>query len=244
MDRIVPNGTAGDGASVALDHIDTWIFDLDNTLYPAACNLFAEIDVRMTAFIAEALDVDPVEARRLQKSYFHEHGTTLNGLMTLHGIAPADFLEYVHDIDLSAVAAEPELERRLDGLPGRKIVFTNGSQAHAERVLDRLGVGHHFRDIFDIQAAAYVPKPSIGTYEGLIARFGFDPARAIMFDDLSRNLLPAHRLGMTTVWVHSTSEWSRAPEPDDNSHIDHVCGDLLGFLRRIAPRRVGFDVGT
>lgn len=238
MDRIAPNGTVEDGASVALDHVDTWVFDLDNTLYPAACNLFAQIDLRMTAFIAELLDVDPVEARRLQKSYFHEHGTTLSGLMALHGVAPADFLEYVHDIDLSAVAAAPELEQRLDGLPGRKIVFTNGSQAHAERVLDRLGVGHHFRDIFDIHAAAYVPKPSAETYEGLIARFDFDPARAIMFDDLSRNLLPAHRLGMTTVWVHSASEWSRAPEPDDDNHIDYVCGDLLAFLRRIAPRRV------
>jgi putative hydrolase of the HAD superfamily len=235
MDQIAPSRKTEDGPSVVLDHIDTWIFDLDNTLYPAACNLFAQIDVRMTAFIAETLDVDPVEARRLQKSYFHEHGTTLNGLMTLHGIAPADFLEYVHDIDLSAVAAAPELEQRLAGLPGCKIVFTNGSQAHAERVLDRLGVGHHFRDIFDIHAAAYVPKPSAETYAGLISRFSVDPARAIMFDDLSRNLLPAHRLGMTTVWVDTASEWSRAPEPDDSSHIDYVCDDLLGFLRRIAP---------
>jgi putative hydrolase of the HAD superfamily len=156
--------------------------------------------------------------------------------MTRHGIAPGDFLEYVHDIDLSAVSAAPELERRLEALPGRKIVFTNGSQAHAERVLDRLGVGHHFREIFDIQAAAFVPKPSVGTYEELVARFGFDPARAIMFDDLSRNLLPAHQLGMTTVWVDTASEWSRAPGPTDRNHIDYVCDDLLGFLRRIAPR--------
>lgn len=236
MNPTASGGTAGDGASVVLNHIDTWIFDLDNTLYPAACNLFAQIDVRMTAFIAELLDVDPVEARRLQKDYFHEHGTTLNGLMARHGIAPGDFLEYVHDIDLTAVSAAPELERRLEGLPGRKIVFTNGSQAHAERVLDRLGVGHHFREIFDIQAAAFVPKPSVGTYEELVARFGFDPVRAIMFDDLSRNLLPAHQLGMTTVWVDTASEWSRAPGPADRNHIDYVCDDLLGFLRRIAPR--------
>lgn len=230
-------GTVADQAAVVLDHVETWVFDLDNTLYPAACDLFAQIDVRMTAFIAELLDVDPVEARRLQKSYFHEHGTTLNGLIRVHGIEPSGFLDYVHDIDLSVVAAAPELERRLEGLPGRKIVFTNGSLVHAERVLARLGVDHHFRDIFDIHAAAYVPKPSIATYQGLIAHFGFDPKRAIMFDDLSRNLVPAHQLGMTTVWVRSDSEWSRALEPAARHCIDHVCDDLLGFLRRIAPRR-------
>lgn len=221
---------------LALDHVETWIFDLDNTLYPAACNLFAQIDVRMTAYICDLLGLDPEEARRLQKAYYHEHGTTLNGLIQVHRADPTPYLDYVHDIDLSAVEPAPELEIRLAALPGRKVVFTNGSLAHAERVLERLGVTHHFEHIFDIVAANYVPKPHADTYAGFVERCGIAPKTAIMFDDLSRNLVAAHDLGMTTVWVRTGSEWSRAPEPDDEAHIDYVCDDLLGFLRRIAPR--------
>ena len=147
---------------------DVWLFDLDNTLYPARCNLFAQIDVRIGRYIADLLKVDAEEARRVQKQYWREHGTSMRGMMTLHGVDPTHFLDYVHDIDYSPVEANPALEASLKALPGRKIIFTAGDVPHAERVMERLGVAHHFEAIFDIAAGDYWPKPHTQIYEKLV----------------------------------------------------------------------------
>ncbi len=210
---------------------DTWIFDLDNTLYPARCNLFAQVDRKMGEFITAALEVDHDEAKRIQKRYYLEHGTTLRGLMDNHGIEPGAFLDYVHDIDLAAIEANAELDRLIGALPGRKLIFTNGSVPHAERISTKLGVRHHFEDIFDVVAADYVPKPAYATYAKLVERYDFDPARAVMIDDLPSNLEPAHKLGMTTCWVRT--EFSRERGGSEGPHIHHTTDDLAQWLGEI-----------
>ena len=211
---------------------EAWIFDLDNTLYPARCNLFAQIDHRMGEYIARLLDTDYDSAKLLQKQYFRRHGTTMRGLMTEHGIDPGDFLAYVHDIDLSVIAPSAELDEALGRLPGRKLVFTNGSVPHAERVLARLGVARHFAAIFDIVASAYQPKPDPVPYRELCRRHAVEPARAIMVEDIARNLVPAHALGMTTVWVPGNDSWNS--DAGDRSHIHHVVEDLAVWLDRVS----------
>ncbi len=178
---------------------------------PPDCNLFAQIDQRMGEFIAQHLGLALDEAQALRKRYYYEHGTTLAGLMRLHGISPHAFLDYVHDIDLSAVAASPELGAAIDALPGRKFVFTNGSRKHAEAVAERLGVADRFEDIFDIHALDYIhPKPTREAYERFTRACGVVAGRAAMFDDLPHNLETAHALGMTTVLVHGRDRASRA----------------------------------
>jgi putative hydrolase of the HAD superfamily len=215
-----------------LDHIETWVFDLDNTLYPATCRLFDQVDRNMGAFICEFLKLDPVEARALQKRYLKEFGTTLRGLMVNHDCPPERFLEAAHAIDYSAVQGDARLDRALEALPGRKLIFTNGSVPHAERVLDRLGVGRHFAGVFDIVAAGYLPKPERAAYEGLVRAHALDPRRAALFEDLPRNLVPAAALGMTTVLVKTDSEW--AEEAAEGDHIHHVTEDLAGWLGEAA----------
>mgnify|MGYP001209102141 CR=1 FL=1 len=233
-DRSVASGLPAEGA---LDHVEAWIFDLDNTLYPASCNLFAQVDARMNAFIQRFLSVDATEAHRIQKQYFREYGTTLRGLMIRHGLAPAEFLEYVHAIDCSPVQPSPALDAALGRLPGRKVIFTNGSVRHAENVIARLGVGHHFHGIFDIIAMDYVPKPDPSCYANLVARHDIDPRAAAMFEDLPRNLAPAAALGMTTVLVRTDAEW--AQDGADGDHIDYVTDDLVGWLEAAAATRRG-----
>ena len=218
-----------------MNHIDCWIFDLDNTLYPASCNLFDQVDQRIGAFIADLLQVDAAEAKRLQKHYFSWYGTTLRGLMDHHGIAPGTFLDYVHAIDVSPVPPSPALDAALRALDGRKLIFTNGSVAHAERVMARLGVAEHFTGVFDIVAANYQPKPNPATYAALIERHGVDPRAAAMFEDLPRNLAPAAALGMTTILVRTQSEWAAIDEPGD--HIHHVTDDLVAWLEGAARQR-------
>lgn len=213
---------------------DVWLFDLDNTLYPAGCRLFDQIDVKMKTFISELLDVDRDEAHRIQKDYFHTHGTTLRGLMNANGIEPGPFLDFVHDIDLSELPASAKMEQALDALPGRKIVFTNASLDYAERVLDQLAIRHHFEDIFDIIAAEYRPKPDITAYHALIERHGVDPARAAMVEDMSVNLAPARELGMTTVWVPRDLEAARETGTDD--HVDHLVEDLEVWLHGLTQK--------
>jgi len=215
--------------------VETWVFDLDNTLYPSECNLFAQIDQRMGAFLAEFLGVDPVEARRVQKDYYYRYGTTLAGLMAEHKLPPERFLDYVHDIDLAPVCATPALGAALTRLPGRKFIFTNGSRAHAERVAAKLGVLQHFEDVFDIVAGDYVPKPSPEAYDRFLKAHGVAGPAAAMFEDIPHNLEAPHMLGMATVLVHSTyldhpsqkaiAGWRVLPP-----HVHHLTADLTGFL--------------
>jgi putative hydrolase of the HAD superfamily len=211
-----------------LRHIDSWIFDLDNTLYPARTDLFALIDVRMTAFIVDLLGIDAEEARRVQKGYFYEHGTTLSGLMALHDTDPHEFLAYVHDIELDRVSHDAALVEAIARLPGRKLVFTNGDTPYAQRVLDRLGLGGSFEAIHDIHAMGLVAKPDPTAYSGICARWGIDPATALFADDMTRNLEPAKAVGMTTLWINNGSE--QAGGKHCPSFVDFETDDLGRWL--------------
>jgi putative hydrolase of the HAD superfamily len=222
-------------------HVESWVFDLDNTLYPADCNLFDQIDRRMASFIEARLGIDRPAARRLQKEFYVRYGTTLAGLMREHLVRPEEFLDYVHDIDLSVVPANDELAARLKALPGRKFIFTNGSTAHAERVLARLGIIEPFDAIFDIRSAEFLPKPHRKTYERFLGSHDVAAQSAAMFEDIAHNLQSAHALGMTTVLVASEAAWI-ADEPEDkrparpldrHDHVHHVTDDLTDFLGRV-----------
>lgn len=219
----------------AFNHIDSWIFDLDNTLYPAQCNLFSQIDQRMGDFIAARLDLSFKAAKTLQKQYYMEHGTTMNGLMIHHDVKPDAFMDYVHDIDLSAVEGDAQLDEVLELLPGKKYIFTNASSDHAVNVMNRLGVTRHFNDIFDIVAADYVPKPAHETYLAFLDKSDVAPDRAIMFEDLARNLEAPHKLGMTTVLITSDyhPDADIMPPHEGQNHIDYTTSDLGGFLASI-----------
>ena len=212
------------------NHIRDWIFDLDNCLYPASTGLFDLIDERMGAYIQRLLECDPVEARRVQKAHFHEHGTTLAGLMKEHGVEPTDFLEDVHAISLDRVSRDERLALALARLPGRKIVFTNGDEPYARRVLEAIGVHQHFDELHDIHASSYRPKPDPHGYELLCERFGIDPERALLADDMAANLRPAKALGMTTVWVDNGSERGNHGLGD---FIDYRIQDVSQWLESI-----------
>jgi len=212
----------------AFAHVTDWIFDLDNCLYPASTRLFDLIDERMGAYIERLLACDRVEARRIQKAHFHEHGTTLAGLMKHHGIDPYHFLADVHDIDLERIGPNSSLETRLGQLPGRKYLFTNGDAPYARRVLDRIGIAHHFEHLHDIHAAELSPKPSIHGYRLLVEQYAIDPTRTAMVEDMAQNLAPAKSLGMTTVWVDNGSE--RGNHGHDPAFIDHRITDVTAWL--------------
>ena len=211
-----------------LSHINTWVFDLDNTLYPASAGLFLQVDVRMKTFISELLSIDLVEAFKLQKIYYHEYGTTLRGLMIDHTIDPDAFLDYVHDIDHAGLDPDPDLETTIQALPGRKLIHTNGSKQHAENVLNALGLNNCFEAIFDIKAGSYVPKPDPNSYERFLSIHAVDPSAAIMFEDSVKNLKPAADLGMVTVLVQDDSNEASA-EPDKHCH--YITRDLTRWLK-------------
>jgi putative hydrolase of the HAD superfamily len=217
--------------------IETWVFDLDNTLYPHQLNLWQQVDARIRDFIVDFLHISHDEAFRLQKDYYRRYGTTMRGLMEEHGLEPDQFLEMVHQIDHSPLTPNPELGAAIAGLPGRKLVLTNGTRAHADAVMARLEIGQHFEDVFDIKAAELEPKPRPSVYARFLARHDVDPKRAVIFEDLARNLEVPHALGMITVLVVPAGagvvlreDWELAGR--DAPHVDHVTDDLAGFLRR------------
>ena len=215
----------------ALSSIDCWIFDLDNSLYPASANLFELIDVRMGEYIAKRLNCTAAEARVVQKGFFRDHGTTLAGLMKEHGVEPRDFLDYVHDVDFARLTADPRVVAALDRLPGRKFVFTNGDETYARRVLDRLGLANAFDGVHDIHAMDYVPKPDPRAYAAMCERHAIAPRRALFAEDMARNLVPAKQLGMTTVWVDNGSE--QASHDADPAFIDYRIEDIGDWLSEI-----------
>ncbi len=210
---------------------ETWVFDLDNTLYPAA-DFFPQISARIRAYTAQFLGLDEESAHRVQKDYLRRYGTTMNGLMVEHDLDPGPYLDYVHDVDFSMLRADRELDGLLARLPGRKLIYTNGSLDHAERVLGRLEIGHHFEGTYDIVAADYRPKPAREPFEHFCERHAVHAPRAVFVEDTVRNLAPASALGMTTVWL-------RHDDPDthydhDESVVDHVITDLKAWLRELA----------
>jgi len=221
-------------------HVNVWVFDLDNTLYPPQSRVFAQIEKRMTLFVQGFLGLDFEEARRVQKTYYREHGTTLGGLMRVHGVDPEEYLAFVHDIDLSALDADAGLAGAIANLPGRRFVFTNGCRHHASRVLERLALSHLFEEHWDIRTIAYCPKPDPESYRAVFSRVNASPQRTAFFDDIPRNLVPAHALGCTTVLVHNDFGWSRqGPEQPEVrlEHVDYETADLCRFLEEIGVER-------
>jgi putative hydrolase of the HAD superfamily len=217
------------------DHVDSWVFDLDNTLYPHHVNLWQQVDARINEFVSSWLKVSHDEARVVQKDYYKRFGTTMRGMMTLHGVRADDYLAYVHKIDHSPLEPNPVMGAAIAKLPGRKLILTNGSVDHVDAVLARLGLSNHFDGVFDIIAAGLEPKPAPQTYRKFLRDHAVDPTRAAMFEDLSRNLVVPHQLGMTTVLVvpDGSQEVVREDwelEGREAAHVDHVTDDLTGFL--------------
>ena len=219
-------------------HVDTWVFDLDNTLYAANSDLWPKIDQRITRYIMELFGEDGLSSRALQKYYYERYGTTLRGIMEENGVDPVAFLDFAHDIDRSALIADPALSAAIGDLPGRKLILTNGSRGHAEATATKLGILHHFEDIFDIVAGDYLPKPEPATYARFFDRHGVNPSKSVMFEDLVRNLKPAHDAGMKTVLVipklgqqDHREHWEQAT--DLPPYVDFATDDLAGFLSAI-----------
>jgi putative hydrolase of the HAD superfamily len=219
--------------------VETWVFDLDNTLYPHHLNLWQQVDDRIRAFIANFLQVPHEQAFIIQKDYYKRYGTTMRGLMTEHGLKPDDYLEFVHQIDHSPLTPNPALGAAIEKLKGRKLILTNGTRKHADAVMRRLEIDRHFEDVFDIAAADLDPKPLPQVYERFLKRHDVDPGKAAMFEDLARNLEVPHALGMVTVLVVPEAQrevfregWEL--EGRDAAHVDYVTDDLAGFLRGIA----------
>ena len=207
-----------------LSYVDAWLFDLDNTLYPEESEVMALVSRRMTAFVSRELDLPEDEALALQKKYLHDHGTTLSGLMANHGVDPVRFMDEVHDISLDTLSPDPALQLALARLPGRRLVFTNGSTKHARRVLAARGIEALFEDVFDIEACGYVPKPHPDTFASIVRYYDLEPARTSFFEDMERNLAPAAQIGMTTVLVGPRALESEA------AFVHHRTDDLAAFL--------------
>lgn len=203
-------------------HVDTWVFDLDNTLYPPRYRLFDQIEVRMTRWVMEALSVSRDEADRLRRHYWDTYGTTLAGLMREHGVDPGPYLHEVHDIDFSALPADPELAARIADLPGRRIVYTNACEPYAHRVLEARGLTGLFDAVYGVEHAGFLPKPEREAFEAVFAADGLSPDRAAMFEDDARNLRVPHALGMRTVHV--------APRAEPAEYIHHHTDELADFL--------------
>jgi putative hydrolase of the HAD superfamily len=248
--RLAPAGQGPAETAVAgvkgFGRTDAWVFDLDNTLYPADTRLFAQVDQRMGEFIARYLGVPFTYARHLQKSYYRQFGTTLTGLMKVHRMDPKPFLDYVHDLDLSGLTAHPRLAAAIAALPGRKLIFTNGSRAHAERIAGKLGLLDLFEDIFDIVAADYVPKPTPACYDAFLKAHGVAAPGAAMFEDMPHNLEAPHALGMTTVLVRSDANEDHPVQKEMRrwvappAHVHHMTFDLAEFLEQVARRTSRF----
>lgn len=224
----------------SLSHVTEWVFDLDNTLYPRECNLFAQIDTLISHYMVSVTQLPFADARALQKIYYRDYGTTLNGLMQKHEVDPDHFLKTVHAIDYSGVAEHDGLIDAIRALPGRKFILTNGDVGHARSVLSRLGKADDlFADIFDIRAMGFTPKPMPEAYEAFFAAHGIDVERAAMFDDLEKNLLVPHERGMATVQVVAGDDFVHDQvdpwelDRTGGEHVHHVTADLAGFLRKL-----------
>ena len=214
-----------------LTKIKYWLFDLDNTLYSGDTKVFDQVDKKMSAFISEKLKISIEEAKKIQKNYFHEYNTTLNGMIKNHNIDANEFLEFVHNVDLNFLKKDLELQNQLTRLVGKKYIFTNGSKAHADNVTKRIGIEKLFDGVFDIVNSGFIPKPSIEPYKKIIQKYGIDPEYCIFIEYIARNLKPAHELGMKTVWIKNDEPW--AAEFSNENFINYKTDNLSDFLRRI-----------
>ena len=226
-------------AAAKFAHVDTWVFDLDNTLYPAGSSIWPKIDERITRYLAELFGIDGLSARGLQKFYYQRYGTTLAGLIADHKISHEQFLGFVHDIDRSSLAPHPALVEAITALPGRKLILTNGSTHHAARTTEQLGFVDTFEAVFDIVDANLVPKPDPATYDRFFDRHGVDPKRAAMFEDIARNLIVPHERGMLTVLVVPAATGTDHREPWEageaaKSFVDFVTDDIATFVAGLA----------
>ena len=214
-----------------LKKIKYWLFDLDNTLYSGDTKVFDQVDKKMSSFISEKLNVDLDEAKKIQKNYFHEYNTTLNGMIKNHKIDATEFLDFVHDVDLTFLAKDLDLQKELSKLNGKKYIFTNGSKAHASNVTKRIGIENLFDGVFDIVDSNFIPKPSIEPYKKIIQKYAIDPEYCIFIEDIARNLKPAYELGMKTVWIKNDEPW--AAELSNENFVNYKIDNLSKFLRGI-----------
>jgi putative hydrolase of the HAD superfamily len=216
---------------IELTKIKYWLFDLDNTLYSGDTKVFDQVDKKMSKFISEKLKVSIEEAKKIQKNYFHEYNTTLNGMIKNHEIDADEFLDFVHDVDLDFLKADKPLEQEISNLVGKKFIFTNGSKAHASNVTKRIGIEKLFDGVFDIVESDFIPKPSIEPYKKIIEKYKIEPQYSIFIEDIARNLKPAHELGMKTVWIKNDEPW--AAEFSDSNFINYKTDNLAKFLKEI-----------
>ena len=216
-----------------INKINTWIFDLDNTLYKADSGIFQQVHELMGEFIKKHLNMDIKEAKELQKSYYKKHGTTLRGLMDNHGIDPDDFLKEVHNLDYSIVGPDDLLNEQLKKLKGKKIIYTNANMQHAISVLDRINLSGFFDEIYDIKMANYVPKPEIKPYEQIIKKYNLNPSSSAMFDDIAKNLVPAKKVGFTSIWIDAGYENFSDDINSSKKYLDFETNDLSVFLEKV-----------
>ena len=214
-----------------LINIKYWIFDLDNTLYSGKTKVFDQVDKKMSKFICDKLNVSIEEAKKIQKNYFHEYNTTLNGMIKNHEIDANEFLEFVHDVNLDFLKADKPLKKEITNLNGKKFIFTNGSKAHAANVTKRIGIEKLFDGVFDIVESDFIPKPSIEPYKKIIEKYKIEPQYSIFIEDIARNLKPAHELGMKTVWIKNEEPW--AAKFSDSDFINYKTDNLAKFLKEI-----------
>jgi len=215
----------------SLKSIKYWLFDLDNTLYSGKTKVFEQVDKRMSKYISEKLNVRIEEAKEIQKSYFYQYNTTLNGMIKNHNINANEFLDYVHDINVDFLKKDVQLIRELEKLNGKKIIFTNGSRNHAINITKRIGVEQYFDDIFDITDADFIPKPSIEPYKKLVEKHKIDPKLSVFIEDIARNLKPAYEMGMKTVWIENDEPWAK--KYSDSEFINYKTNNLAEFLKKI-----------
>jgi len=211
--------------------IKYWIFDLDNTLYSGKTKVFEQVDKKMSKYISEKLNISIEKARKIQKNYFYEYNTTLNGMIKNHKIDANEFLDYVHDINIDFLKKDAKLSQELEKLNGKKIIFTNGSKKHAMNVTKRIGIDQHFDDIFDIVESEFIPKPAVEPYNKLVEKHKIDPNLCVLVEDIARNLKPAYEIGMKTVWIENDEPWAR--KFSDGDFVNYKTNDLSEFLRKI-----------
>ena len=219
-----------------LQTIKFWLFDLDNTLYSGKTKVFEQVDKKMSKYISEKLNVSIEEAKKIQKNYFYEYNTTLNGMIKNHKIDANEFLDFVHDIDIDFLKKDLLLAEELKKLSGKKIIFTNGSRKHAINITKKIGVEQYFDDIFDIVDSNFIPKPAIEPYKKLIEKHKIDPNLCVFIEDIARNLKPAYEMGMKTIWIENDEPWAK--EFSDSNFINYKTNNLTEFLKKINIEKV------